>query len=268
MRRRTGAESQAASVVAAVNRNSTQLKQMADEPQQPRIALASTPAGKQPITASAPASDDSPTSAAVQAAHNAQIAWMAAAEEEVAIDDLQALLKETRGVFEKLAVSCAHNKSTTAHIKRPARASRPISYSLYSHPIAHSHTLARSLSLAQEGNLKLGSWQMVLWQPRWVHAETDALCYQKITADERPIGREKRIEFRDVKEIEELEYGEFVLQCSKRDYTFKAADEHKCQVIVHNLRQLRERWRASPEGQAADTKATPRGGWRSMLSGR
>ena len=114
MRRRTGAESQAASVVAAVNRNSTQLKQMADEPQQPRIALASTPAGKQPITASAPASDDSPTSAAVQAAHNAQIAWMAAAEEEVAIDDLQALLKETRGVFEKLAVSCAHNKSTTA----------------------------------------------------------------------------------------------------------------------------------------------------------
>ena len=114
----------------------------------------------------------------------------------------------------------------------------------------------------------MGSWQMVLWQPRWVHAETDALCYQKITADERPIGREKRIEFRDVKEIEELEYGEFVLQCSKRDYTFKAADEHKCQVIVHNLRQLRERWRASPEGQAADTKATPRGGWRSMLGGR
>ena len=39
---------------------------------------------------------------------------------------------------------------------------------------------------------------------------------------QRPIGRVKRIEFKDVKEIEELEYGEFVLQCSKRDYTFKA----------------------------------------------
>ena len=129
----------------------------------------------------------------------------------------------------------------------------------------HARSLASARS--QEGNLKLGSWQMVLWQPRWVHAETDALCYQKITADERPIGREKRIEFRDVREIEELEYGEFVLQCSKRDYTFKAADEHKCQVIVHNLRQLRERWRASPEGQAQETKATPRGGWRAMLSG-
>lgn len=138
-------------------------------------------------------------------AHNAQLSWMAAAEEEVALDDLQALLRETRGVLEKLA----------------------------------------------EGNLKFGSWQMVLWQPRWVRAEVDALCYQKITADERPIGKEKRIEFRDIKEIEELEYGEFVLQCSKRDYTFKAPDETKCQVLVHNLRQLRERWRISPAGQTA-----------------
>ena len=48
----------------------------------------------------------------------------------------------------------------------------------------------------QDAAVKLGSWQMVLWQPRWVHAEMDALCYQKITADERPIGKQKRIEFR------------------------------------------------------------------------
>ena len=82
----------------------------------------------------------------------------------------------------------------------------------------------------QEGNLKLGSWQMVLWQPRWVHAETDALCYQKITSDERPIGKQKRIEFRDIREIEELENAEFVLQTNKRDYTFKAPNENRCQV--------------------------------------
>ena len=41
---------------------------------------------------------------------------------------------------------------------------------------------------SQEGNLKLGSWQMVLWQPRWVHAEVDALCYQKITAEQSSVG--------------------------------------------------------------------------------
>ena len=60
----------------------------------------------------------------------------------------------------------------------------------------------------QEGNLKLGTWQMVLWQPRWVFASTEALCYQKITADERPIGKEKRISFADIQQIEELEFGE------------------------------------------------------------
>ena len=85
----------------------------------------------------------------------------------------------------------------------------------------------------------MGSWQMVLWQPRWVHATEDSLCYQKITADERPIGREKKIEFRDIKEIEELEYGEFVLQCTKRDYTFKAPDENRCQVHAPRTRRRR-----------------------------
>ena len=128
----------------------------------------------------------------------------------MALDDLQALLSETRGVFEKLAVRFRAVRAATPCRARRARRPR-----------------ARR---AQEGNLKLGSWQMVLWQPRWVHAETDALCYQKITADERPIGRMKRIEFGEVREIDELEYGEFVLQCKKRDYTFKAPDEQKCQV--------------------------------------
>jgi len=120
---------------------------------------------------------------------------MAAAEEEVAQDDLAALLLETRGVLEKLA----------------------------------------------EGNLKLGSWQMVLWQPRWVYATTEGLCYQKITADERPIGKEKKVLYTDILKIDELEYGEFQLEVAKRMYTFKCATDTKCQVFVHNLRQLQER---------------------------
>ena len=47
-----------------------------------------------------------------------------------------------------------------------------------------------------------------------------------------------------MKDIIELEYGEFVLQCQKRDYTFKAASDARCQILVHNLRQLRERFKA------------------------
>jgi len=84
---------------------------------------------------------------------------------------------------------------------------------------------------------------MVLWQPRWVYAELDGLCYQKISADEKPIGQPKKIMFASVQQIEELDCGEFVLQCNNRDYTFKAANEHLSQVLTHNLRQLRDRAR-------------------------
>ena len=133
---------------------------------------------------------------------------------QVALDDLQALLNETRGVMEKLA----------------------------------------------EGNLKLFSWQMVLWQPRFVKADKDALVYQKVTADERPIGKEKRIEFSIIREIEELEHGEFVLQCAKRDYTFKAADEARCEIFVHNLRQLIERWNGERQRQKTKNSARSLGG--------
>ena len=41
--------------------------------------------------------------------------------------------------------------------------------------------------------------------------------------------------------VEELDCAEFVIQCGKRDYTFKAPSEETCTVLVHNLRQLRER---------------------------
>ena len=47
-----------------------------------------------------PQEDMAPTPIAVAS----QLSWMAAAEEEVALDDLEALVKETRGVLEKLAV--------------------------------------------------------------------------------------------------------------------------------------------------------------------
>jgi len=90
----------------------------------------------------------------------------------------------------------------------------------------------------------MGAWQMVLWQPRWVFAETDGFCYQKISTTERPIGKPKKITFASVREIEELDSAEFVLQCASRDYTFKAPSEEACTVLVHNLRQLRERARA------------------------
>ena len=89
--------------------------------------------------------------------------------------------------------------------------------------------------------VKLGSWQLVLWQPRWVFAETDGFCYQKISSDESPLGKPKKIMFAAVDTIEELDCAEFVLACKKHAFTFKAPSEDACTVLVHNLRQLRER---------------------------
>lgn len=109
--------------------------------------------------------------------------------------------------------------------------------------------------------MKLGSWQMVLWQPRWIYAEVDGLCYQKISADEKLIGAPKKIPFSAMQEIEELDCSEFVLQCSNRDYTFKAPTEEACTVLVHNLRQLRERAKHSqPPPAAAATSSRGRFG--------
>ena len=61
------------------------------------------------------------------------------------------------------------------------------------------------------------------------------------TLTRRRFGSRLRSLFSSVQNIEELEYGELVLQCASRDYTFKAADENTCHTFVQNLRQLRER---------------------------
>jgi len=64
------------------------------------------------------------------------------------------------------------------------------------------------LLVAQDAAVKMGAWQMVLWQPRWVYAEVDGFCYQKISTAEKPIGKPKKILYADIKEIEELDCAE------------------------------------------------------------
>ena len=48
---------------------------------------------------------------------------------------------------------------------------------------------------------------------------------------------------RNVLSVAPFPNSQFVLQCGNRDYTFKAPDESVCTVLVHNLRQLKERYR-------------------------
>ena len=88
--------------------------------------------------------------------------------------------------------------------------------------------------------------QLVLWQPRWLYAEIDGICYQKVSVSEKPVGPPKKLPFATVSEIIELDCSEFVVvTTSARGYrrvekstTFKAVDELACEVLVHNLTQL------------------------------
>ena len=99
---------------------------------------------------------------------------------------------------------------------------------------------------------------MVFWQPRWVYAEEDGLCYQKVApGDFRPIGRAKKIPFAAMVSIDGLASGdEFMVQCGVRDYTFKAEDEAHCATMVRNLRQLREREHARGRPKARRRRVT------------
>ena len=60
-------------------------------------------------------------------------------------------------------------------------------------PLPSSTSAQRSRSVSppllrrrlwQDAAMKLGAWQMVLWQPRWLYAEVDGVCYQKISTTE------------------------------------------------------------------------------------
>jgi len=92
--------------------------------------------------------------------------------------------------------------------------------------------------LAGKEGLRMGPYQLVLWQPRYVFADLDGLHYQKLSTQNRPMGKPKKITFASILEVTELEQGEIVIRCRSRDYTFKAPDASKASVMVHNLRQL------------------------------
>ena len=91
---------------------------------------------------------------------------------------------------------------------------------------------------------QLGSWRLIVWQPRWVYAELDALYYQKVNADDQPIGEAQRILFSDVTVIEQDASDEFEIFCGKRSYVFRTAD---AQIVASSLRLLCERWQIREE---------------------
>jgi len=52
--------------------------------------------------------------------------------------------------------------------------------------------------LASSTTLSFRSYQLCVWQERYVYASDDALCYQHLSADMQPTGSEKQIPYASI----------------------------------------------------------------------
>ena len=74
--------------------------------------------------------------------------------------------------------------------------------------------------LAASSSLSFRAYQLCVWQERYVFAEEDALCYQHLSADLKPVGTPKRIAYASIEFIGPFDETQFVLKCVSRNYTF------------------------------------------------
>ena len=74
--------------------------------------------------------------------------------------------------------------------------------------------------LASKSTFSFRSYQLCVWQERWVFAADDALCYQHLSADMQPTGKQKRIPYSTIEFVGPFDDTQFVVKCARRAYTF------------------------------------------------
>ncbi|EOD23633.1 hypothetical protein EMIHUDRAFT_457941, partial [Emiliania huxleyi CCMP1516] len=74
--------------------------------------------------------------------------------------------------------------------------------------------------LASAKTLSFRSYQLCVWQERWVYAADDALCYQHLNSEVEPIGAAKRIPYSSVEFVGPFDETQFVIKCAGRAFTF------------------------------------------------
>ena len=74
--------------------------------------------------------------------------------------------------------------------------------------------------LARKSTFSFRSYQLCVWQERYVFAEDDALCYQQLSQDRVPSGPMKRIPYSSISFVGPIDDTQFVLRCTRRNYTF------------------------------------------------
>ena len=100
-----------------------------------------------------------------------------------------------------------------------------LSYStLSSNPAAWEALKAESKGLleklASKSTFSIRSYQLCVWQERCVFAADDALCYQHLSADMQPTGKQKRIPYSTIEFVGPFDDTQFGVKCARRAYTF------------------------------------------------
>jgi len=92
--------------------------------------------------------------------------------------------------------------------------------------------------LASKTTLSFRSYQLCVWQERYVFADDDALCYQHLTTEMEPAGEPKRIPYSSIEFVGPFDDTQFVLKCADRAYTFLCETTDSRTRWIKNISQL------------------------------
>lgn len=74
--------------------------------------------------------------------------------------------------------------------------------------------------LASSTTISFRSYQLCVWQERYVYASDEALCYQHLSADMQPTGAVKTIPYSSIEFVGPFDEQQFVVKCKGRAFTF------------------------------------------------
>ena len=92
--------------------------------------------------------------------------------------------------------------------------------------------------LATKTTLSFRSYQLCVWQERYVFAEDEGLYYQHLSAEMVPVGTAKRIPYSTIEFVGPFDETQFVLKCADRAYTFLCDSMEARTRWIKNISQL------------------------------
>lgn len=92
--------------------------------------------------------------------------------------------------------------------------------------------------LASSTTLSFRSYQLCVWQERFVYASDDALCYQHLSADMQPTGSKKQISYASIEFVGPFDEQQFVVKCKGRAFTFMCDSVETRTKWIKNISML------------------------------